>query len=249
MHLEAWRESQKPRILPYTVGDYLFSEAALPLLLSTFTSLGPFWRIVRRDGSEMHGRSAPLGAGAVQSPVDVRPSCRDDDVLAEEQRVASLLSPGCADLQDEIVYHDLHHTYPVKGSAPVHAVRGISLGIRRGECFGLLGPNGAGKTTTLAILTGELWPPSAGRVLVGSQDVAQAGFGVLYGRLGNCPQEDPLWPDLSGREHLLFYGRVKGVPEAALRREVEILLRQLGLGGNDASKRCKEYSGGMRRKL
>ncbi|CAK0821977.1 unnamed protein product [Prorocentrum cordatum] len=149
-----------------------------------------------------------------------------------------------------LCYQNLRHTYPAKGSAaPVRAVRGISLGIRRGECFGLLGPNGAGKTTTLSILTGELWPPTSGKVLVGGEDVSEAGFRVLYRRLGNCPQVDPLWEDLSGRQHLFFHGRVKGVPEAALKTEVEHLLRCLGLSGADANKKAKKYSGGMRRKL
>ncbi|CAK0867670.1 unnamed protein product [Prorocentrum cordatum] len=123
-------------------------------------------------------------------------------------------------------YEGLSHTYRFRvgrewREAP--AVRGISLGVRAGECFGLLGPNGAGKTTTLALLTGEVRPPSAGSITVLGQDVSTPqGLAAARRLLGVCPQADPLWPTLTGRQHVAFYARVKG---------------------------AEKYSGGMRRKL
>ena len=51
---------------------------------------------------------------------------------------------------------------PLPRRSEKHAVRGLSLAIERGECFGLLGPNGAGKSTTLNILTGFLEPAHGG---------------------------------------------------------------------------------------
>src|ERR1700687_3178399 len=81
---------------------------------------------------------------------------------------------------------DLRKTYDGK----VEAVRGLSLEIQAGECFGLLGPNGAGKTTTIEILEGLL-PPTSGEVVVlgrhwGEDDVA------LRQRLGISLQETRL---------------------------------------------------------
>jgi ABC-type multidrug transport system ATPase subunit len=67
--------------------------------------------------------------------------------------------------------------------------------------------------------------------------------------LGVCPQVDPIIDELSGRDHLLFFGRVKGVPEASLAITVDNLLRRLGLNPFDAKKKAGEYSGGMKRKL
>merc|ERR1719453_1494102 len=97
----------------------------------------------------------------------------------------------------------------------VPAVRGISLGVKSGECFGLLGPNGAGKTTTLACLTGEIRPPTSGEVYVGGHAVTGHGLYEAYQKLGNCPQVDPLSPSITGRDHLGFYALLKGVPDNA----------------------------------
>lgn len=189
-----------------------------------------------------------LGAGA---PIG------DDDVAREETRVRHVLgTAGQGNMQgvDALACVDLRHSYFPKGRGgpALCAVRGISLGLKRGECFGLLGPNGAGKTTTLGLLTGEIWPPDGGNVYVRGHNVATAAggfFELLYGRLGNCLQVDAHWEDLSGREHLRFHGRLKGIPEAMLDAEVQVLLGRLGFTGADAGKKAKAYSGGMKRKL
>jgi len=72
---------------------------------------------------------------------------------------------------------------------------------------------------------------------------------AAYEMLGHCPQEDPVWAMASGRDHLLFYGRIKGVPEAQLNDKVNTLLTRLGFEDADKDKIVKTYSGGMRRKL
>lgn len=70
-----------------------------------------------------------------------------------------------------------------------------------------------------------------------------------YQLLGFCPQVDPLWDNLSGRDHLFFYGRIKGVREAELGATVDQMLSRLGLQPTDAAKAAGKYSGGMKRKL
>ncbi|KXZ51851.1 hypothetical protein GPECTOR_11g29 [Gonium pectorale] len=91
------------------------------------------------------------------------------------------------------------------------AVRSLTLAIERGECFGLLGPNGAGKTTTIHMLTGFL-EPSAGDALVEGRSV-RSRMPEIYRMMGVCPQDNLLWEQLTGEEHLLFYGRLKGLKE------------------------------------
>jgi ABC-type multidrug transport system fused ATPase/permease subunit len=90
-------------------------------------------------------------------------------------------------------------------------VNGLSVGLRRGECFGLLGLNGAGKTTTFRMITGEI-EPSGGDVLVNGKSVRD-DVDEVYKDLGYCPQNDALFPLLTAREHLCFYARLRGVPE------------------------------------
>lgn len=75
------------------------------------------------------------------------------------------------------------------------------------------------------------------------------GMTEAYKVLGLCQQVDSLWDSVSGREHLLFYGRIKGVPEAELNDKVNSLLFRLGLEPADADKPSSTYSGGMKRKL
>jgi energy-coupling factor transporter ATP-binding protein EcfA2 len=89
------------------------------------------------------------------------------------------------------------------------AVQDLSLVVRRGECFGLLGPNGAGKTTAINMLTGFI-EPTAGTGIVEGLDI-RSDMPQIYKLMGVCPQHDLLWEQLSGREHLRFYGRLKGL--------------------------------------
>eukprot|EP00929_Paragymnodinium_shiwhaense_P064280 TRINITY_DN32188_c0_g1_i1.p1 TRINITY_DN32188_c0_g1~~TRINITY_DN32188_c0_g1_i1.p1 ORF type:complete len:1389 (+),score=233.65 TRINITY_DN32188_c0_g1_i1:111-4277(+) len=167
----------------------------------------------------------------------------DEDVKAEEERVcyASPDSEAC-------LYRNLQHVYQDK-KRTVHAVRGISLGIQHGECFGLLGPNGAGKTTTLGCLTGEIQPPTAGEVFVAGHSVTGSGAEKAFKHLGYCPQVDPLFLDLTGRQHLTFYGKMKGIADDKLDAEIDTLFQRLGFEPADRDKATGTYSGGMKRKL
>ena len=92
-------------------------------------------------------------------------------------------------------------------------MRGVSLAVRQGECFGLLGVNGAGKTTTFKMITGEEAPdrdPSGSLI---KADVLLAGESIVYnrssalGHLGFCPQFDGLPPTLTGVEILSLFAR------------------------------------------
>jgi hypothetical protein len=89
------------------------------------------------------------------------------------------------------------------------AVQDLSLVVKRGECFGLLGPNGAGKTTAINMLTGFI-EPTSGTGIVEGLDI-RSDMPLIYKLMGVCPQHDLLWEQLSGREHLRFYGRLKGL--------------------------------------
>ena len=126
------------------------------------------------------------------------------------------------------------------------AVNHLNLAVQRGEFYGFLGPNGAGKSTTIKMMVGLLRPTS-GSVWVGSIDVwkdplkARSLMGVL-------PEYLNLYERLSGREFLTFAGHMYGVPQAAISRRSEELLRLLMLV-DDADKLVVDYSVGMRKKI
>ena len=88
--------------------------------------------------------------GNAPMPTDL--TLRDEDVIAEEERVRS----GAADESSVILVKDVKKMY--RGGK--YAVRGVSIGIPNGECFGLLGINGAGKSSCLNMLSGEFRPSS-----------------------------------------------------------------------------------------
>ena len=87
----------------------------------------------------------------------------------------------------------------------VKAVDSINLFIERGEIVGLLGPNGAGKTTAIAMIA-ALIPPTRGEVLLYGKSVI-ASPAPLRQILGMVPQQLALYPDLTARENLQFFGR------------------------------------------
>lgn len=128
------------------------------------------------------------------------------------------------------------------------ALRDIHLRIEPGM-FGLLGPNGAGKTTLMRILAGVLRPTS-GALWVGDHDCAtERGRVAVKRTLGYLPQELGVYPDLSAREFLDYFGLLKGLRDAQTRsRRVEDLLEMVGLA-EVASRKLKGFSGGMKRRV
>ncbi|HEY68774.1 MAG TPA: ATP-binding cassette domain-containing protein [Thermoflexia bacterium] len=134
----------------------------------------------------------------------------------------------------------------VKRYGDIEAVRGLSFAIRRGEIFGFLGPNGAGKTTTISMLS-CLLEPTGGTAIVAGYDVVRAPQQVKR-RIGLVPQELALYPTLSARDNLNFYGRIYGLHGRALRRRVDEVLEMVGLAERAASA-VKTFSGGMKRRL
>ena len=109
-----------------------------------------------------------------------------------------------------------------------------------------MGPNGAGKTTTINMLCG-LIKPTDGTVLIGGYNIEKNPHAVKQ-LISVCPQEAAVFPFLTGRENIEYFGNMHLMPKEKLNERVENLLKTLDL--YEASKRkAKEYSGGMKRQL
>jgi linearmycin/streptolysin S transport system ATP-binding protein len=128
----------------------------------------------------------------------------------------------------------------------VEAVRGVSFRIAQGETYGLLGPNGAGKTTAISMACGLLEPDS-GEVLVAGRPLSTRSVSEKAS-IGYVPQELAIYPDLSARENLGFFGRLYGLAPDLARGRIEEVLRVIGLTER-ASEQTKNFSGGMQRRL
>jgi lipooligosaccharide transport system ATP-binding protein len=134
----------------------------------------------------------------------------------------------------------------VKRFGDLTAVAGIDVEVRSGEVFGFLGPNGAGKSSTMRMI-GCISPPSGGTLRILGLDPVRDGP-AIRARLGVCPQQDSLDPDLTVTENLTVYARYFGIPRAVARRRAAELLEfvQLTDRGRD---RVEPLSGGMKRRL
>ncbi|KAL3716507.1 hypothetical protein ACJRO7_008153 [Eucalyptus globulus] len=169
------------------------------------------------------------------------------DVSQEREKVKQLLLDPSTN--HAIVCDNLKKVYPGRdGNPEKFAVRGLSLALPVGECFGMLGPNGAGKTSFINMMIG-LTKPTTGTAYVQGLDI-QTDMDGIYTSMGVCPQHDLLWETLTGREHLLFYGRLKNLKGSALIQAVEESLKSVNLFyGGVADKQAGKYSGGMKRRL
>jgi linearmycin/streptolysin S transport system ATP-binding protein len=134
----------------------------------------------------------------------------------------------------------------VKKYGDFTAVKGISFSVEEGEVFGLLGPNGAGKTQTISMLTGVI-PPTSGAAKIGGYDITTQKDKVK--RLnGLVPQDLALYPTLSARANLNFFGRIYGLSGRQLKERVDDVLRIVSLTDR-ADQVVDKYSGGMKRRV
>jgi ABC-2 type transport system ATP-binding protein len=123
-------------------------------------------------------------------------------------------------------------------------LRDISLDIAEQEIFGLIGPSGAGKTTLIRVITGAL-TAEAGEIRLDGERLPS--FTALK-QIGYMAQGDALYPDLSGRDNLRFFGGMYGLAKRELNQRTDEMLRLLDLSG-DAKKLVANYSGGMKKRL
>jgi ATP-binding cassette, subfamily A (ABC1), member 3 len=145
------------------------------------------------------------------------------------------------------------------------AVQGLTLNMYEDQITVLLGHNGAGKTTTMSMLTGMI-PPTAGSAMISGKDIRK-DIEKVRGSLGLCPQHNILFDELTVREHIEFYSRLKGMKKNATNGEVQKYVALLQLENKvglqiilgqktiiktfrfQIDKQSKTLSGGMQRKL
>ena len=126
------------------------------------------------------------------------------------------------------------------------AVKGVSFAVEEGEVFGLLGPNGAGKTTAISMLTTVL-KPTSGTARIGGYDILQDPMKVKE-TIGLVPQDLALYPTLSARTNLNFFGSIYGLRGKQLAERVDDVLEVVAL--TDRQKDAVEkFSGGMKRRV
>ncbi|XP_047474330.1 phospholipid-transporting ATPase ABCA3-like [Penaeus chinensis] len=143
---------------------------------------------------------------------------------------------------------NLKKTFHPKGKDPVHAVDGISLDVYEGQITAILGHNGAGKTTLFNILTG-MTAPTGGTASIFGMDISDPNDLVDIRRItGVCPQHDIIFLNLTPREHLSFYARIRGIPSNKVGETVEQTLKEVDLSSKGDTK-AVELSGGQKRKL
>jgi ABC-2 type transport system ATP-binding protein len=126
------------------------------------------------------------------------------------------------------------------------AVEDVSFSVSAGEVFGLLGPNGAGKSTTMNMIAGLL-APNAGSILLDGQELDPENR-ELRMALGVVPQDLAIYPDLTARENLHFFGRLYGIKGRELKSRIADALERTGLTSR-ADDRSANFSGGMKRRL
>ena len=126
------------------------------------------------------------------------------------------------------------------------ALRGVSFDLAAGELFGLLGPNGAGKTTLLSVLAGLTDASTGGVTLFGKPFTSRDA--EARRAIGLATQDLAVYPELTARENLLFFGRLYGFSGSDLKRRADEMLALAALTDR-ANHRVGTFSGGMKRRL
>lgn len=140
----------------------------------------------------------------------------------------------------------LTKTFKRADGTDVQAVRGIDLDIFKGEVFSMLGPNGAGKTTTISMISGLLTPTS-GDAKIGGYSITGQPMNAKK-LIGVVPQEIALYPTLTARQNLEFFGKMYGLGGKDLSTSVDEVLEFTDLRER-AKDRVETFSGGMKRRV
>ena len=133
-----------------------------------------------------------------------------------------------------------------KRYGPFTAVDDVSFRAERGEILGFLGPNGAGKTTTMRVLTGYM-PPTEGRAVIAGYDVLDQPIEAKR-RTGYLPETPPLYPDMTVRDYLTFCARIKGVPRAGRKAQVNTVMERTRVA-DMANRHCAKLSKGYKQRV
>ncbi|KAK7091650.1 phospholipid-transporting ATPase ABCA3-like [Littorina saxatilis] len=167
-------------------------------------------------------------------------TAEDNDVAEEKRRIKDTPATELC-LQDSVLLKNLTKSY---GS--MIAVDNVCVGVGERECFGLLGQNGAGGSTIFKMLTGEEVPTRGEAYVKGYSVVRQ--LREVRSNIGYCPQTDPLTDQMTCRETLTLYARLRGVPDYHIKDCVNGFLDILALTPH-ASKLTKALRGGVKRTL
>jgi ABC-2 type transport system ATP-binding protein len=126
------------------------------------------------------------------------------------------------------------------------AVKEANFEVQQGEIFSLLGPNGAGKSTTISMLSCLLAPSGGDACVMGNSVIREPQ--AVKAAIGVVPQDIALYPDLSARENLTFWGKMYGLRGSALAKRVDEVLQIIGLADRQKD-RVDKFSGGMKRRV
>jgi ABC-2 type transport system ATP-binding protein len=140
-----------------------------------------------------------------------------------------------------IFVEDLH-----KDFGEVYAVQGVDFTVNTGEIFSLLGPNGAGKSTTISMLSCLLRPTRGEAEVMGYSIIREQQ--QVKEVIGVVPQDIALFPDLSARENLDFWGKMYGLRGPGLKQRIDEVLEMVDLTEH-AKGRIERFSGGMKRRI
>ncbi len=136
---------------------------------------------------------------------------------------------------------DIHKSF-----GPIHAVQGVSFNVADGQITGLLGPNGAGKTTVLRTLY-TLLKPDSGTAAVDGFDISADSVQVQR-RIGALPDARGIYPRLTSRENIRYYGQLHGLKGEELERNLTRLMDLLDMA-DFADRRTEGFSTGQRLKV
>ncbi|MCL4125297.1 UNVERIFIED_CONTAM: hypothetical protein GTU68_066750, partial [Idotea baltica] len=150
--------------------------------------------------------------------------------------------------REAVRIRNLHKVFKSKGKEDLHAVDGISMDIYEGQITAILGHNGAGKTTLFNMLTGMI-SPSKGWASIFNLDICDLNdLAEIRQLTGVCPQHDILFLNLTPKEHLTFYARIKGIDSQLIEGQVAQMLLDIDLTSK-ANTKANDLSGGQKRKL